>query len=172
MSALTRIPAVIAESLVYRGREGQWAYLVHRAAGLGVLLFLGLHIVDIYLVGFGKDVFNNLLFLYKGPLARILEVLLAFGLLFHALNGLRIIVQDFAPAIMRYHKVLFYVECLIFSILFIPAGTFMLREFFGVGGGFLITILFWLLVPLAVIGAMVAPTPLNLKVSEAGGGGK
>jgi succinate dehydrogenase cytochrome b subunit len=170
VSALSRIPSVIAESLVYRGREGQWAYLVHRVAGLGVLLFLGLHIFDIYLVGFGKDVFNNLLFLYKGPLARILEVLLAFGLLFHALNGLRIIVQDFVPALMRYHKVFFYVECLIFSILFIPAGTFMLREFFGVGLGLIITLVFWLLVPLAVVGTLVAPTPLNLKVSEAGGG--
>lgn len=170
MSAVTRISSVIAESLVYRGREGQWAYLVHRVAGLGVLLFLGLHIVDIYFVSFGPDFFNNFLFLYKGPAARLMEVLLAFGLLFHALNGLRIVIQDFVPPLMRYHKRLFYVECFIFSVLFIPAGTFMLRDFFTLAGGIIITLVLWALVPLAVIGTMAAPTPLNLNVNEVGGG--
>ncbi len=169
MSAFTRIPAVIAESLVYRGREGQWAYLIHRVAGLGVLMFLGLHIFDIFLVGFGPDVFNNTLFLYKGPVARLLEVLLAFGLLFHALNGLRIIAQDFFPPLMRYHRTLFWIECLIFSLIFIPAGTGMLKQFFDYGGGLVITLVIWALVPLAVLGSYLAPTPANLKVAEAGG---
>ncbi len=170
MSAFTRIPAVIAESLVYRGREGQWAYLVHRAAGLGVLLFLGLHIFDIFLVGFGPDVFNSTLFLYKGAAARVMEVLLLFGLLFHALNGLRIIIQDFFPPLMRYHRGMFWAVCAVFTVVFIPAGTAMLREFFDVLGGLLITLVLWSLVPLAVIGSYLAPTPLHLKVSEAGGG--
>ncbi|MBI1801278.1 MAG: succinate dehydrogenase, cytochrome b556 subunit, partial [Chloroflexi bacterium] len=167
--ALVRFSAVIAESVVYRGREGQWAYLVHRVAGLCVLLFLGLHVFDIYLVGFGPEVFNATLFLYKGPAARVLEVLLAFGLLFHALNGLRIIIQDFVPRLMRYHRRLFWVQAVIFSILFIPAGTFMLKEFFGIAGGLLITLALWALVPLAVIGQYVAPTPLTLNVAEVGG---
>ena len=170
MAAITRISSVIAESLVYRGREGQWAYLVHRVAGLGVLLFLGLHIFDIFLVGFGPDVFNNLLFLYKGPAARLMEVLLAFGLLFHALNGLRIVAQDFMPRLMRYHKPLFYTECILFSVLFIPAGIFMLRDFFTFPGAVVITLVLWALVPIAAIGTMAAPTPLNLNVNEVGGG--
>ena len=170
MSAITHITSVIAGSLVYRGREGQWAYLVHRAAGLGVLLFLGLHIFDIYLVGFGPEVFNSTLFLYKGPVARILEVLLAFGLLFHALNGLRIIILDFFPRLMKYHRRLFWIECVIFSIVFIPAGTFMLKQFFGVLGGLSITLVLWALVPLAVIGSYLTPPPLTLNVGDAGGG--
>lgn len=170
MSAILRFSSVVAESLVYRGREGQWAYLVHRVAGLGVLLFLAIHIFDIYLIGFGPEVFNSTLFLYKGPLARILEVLLLFGLLFHALNGLRIIIQDFFPPLMKHHRTLFWIVSLVFTIVFIPAGTFMLRQFFDVMGGLLITLLLWSLVPLAVIGSYLAPTPLSLKVAEAGGG--
>lgn len=170
MSAITRISAVIAESLVYRGREGQWAYLVHRVAGLGVLLFLAIHIFDIFLVGFGPDVFNATLFLYKGPAARIMEVLLLFGLLFHALNGLRIIVQDFYPPLMRHHRALFWAVAALFTAVFIPAGTMMLRQFFDVLGGLLITLVLWSLVPLAVIGSYLAPTPVGLEVSGAGGG--
>jgi succinate dehydrogenase / fumarate reductase, cytochrome b subunit len=170
VSAISRFSAVIAESLVYRGREGQWAYLVHRVAGLGVVLFLALHIFDIYLLGFGPDVFNALLFLYKGPAARVIEVLLLFGLLFHGLNGLRIIVQDFFPALMRHHKRLFYIEVVIFTIVFLPAATMMLNEFFGIVIGFVVAVLLWALVPLAYLSSYAAPPPLNLNVGEAGGG--
>ncbi len=170
MSAISRFSAVIAESLVYRGREGQWAYLVHRVAGIGVLAFLALHIFDIYLLGFGPEVFNALLFLYKGPIARVLEVFLLFGLLFHALNGLRIIVQDFFPPLMRHHKRLFYSEVVIFTIIFLPGATMMLNPFFGIVIGFLAAAIMWALVPLAYLSSYAAPPPLNLNVGEAGGG--
>jgi succinate dehydrogenase / fumarate reductase cytochrome b subunit len=166
VSTIRNITSAIAESLVYRGREGQWAYLVHRAAGLGVLAFLALHIFDIFLVAFGPTVFNDFLFLYKGPVARILEVFLLFGLLFHALNGLRIIVQDFFPRLMRYHRSLFYVECVIFTIVFIPAAVSMLYQFFE-WWGLVIALLLWALVPLAMLGSYFAPTPLNLNVGGA-----
>ena len=53
----------ILEGLRYRGREGMIAWLLHRASGLGVLLFLALHIVDIFLLAFGPDIFNALLVL-------------------------------------------------------------------------------------------------------------
>jgi len=170
VSAISRFSAVITESLVYRGREGQWAYLVHRVAGLGVLLFLALHIFDIYLLGFGPEVFNALLFLYKGPAARVLEVFLLFGLLFHALNGLRIIVQDFFPPLMRHHKRLFYFEVVVFTVVFLPAATMMLNQFTGLIVGFVIALIMWALVPLAYLGSYAAPPPLNLHVGEAGGG--
>jgi succinate dehydrogenase / fumarate reductase cytochrome b subunit len=49
--------------LRYRGGIGQWAWAVNRAAGLGILLFLALHIVDIFIVGFGPALFDDLLFL-------------------------------------------------------------------------------------------------------------
>ncbi len=166
MSTIRNITTAIAESLVYRGREGQWAYLVHRAAGLGVLAFLALHIFDIFLLAFGPAVFNEFLFLYKGPVARVLEVFLLFGLLFHALNGLRIIVQDFFPPLMRYHRQLFYVECVIFTIVFVPAAALMLDQFFGVWG-WVIALALWALVPLAMLGSYLAPTPLNLNVGGA-----
>lgn len=114
--------------LRYRGGEGQWAWAIHRVAGLGVLAFLALHIADIFIAAFGPSLFNDLLFLYKGPAARIGEILLAFGLLYHALNGLRIILADFIPrlASLRTARVLFYGQIVFFLILFIPASYFMM----------------------------------------------
>lgn len=114
--------------LRYRGGEGQWAWAIHRAAGLGVLAFLALHIADIFVAAFGPALFNDLLFLYKGPLARIGEILLAFGLIYHALNGLRIIAADFIPSLasLKTARLLFYGQVILFLLIFIPASYFMM----------------------------------------------
>lgn len=109
----------ILEGLRYRGREGMFAWLLHRASGLGILLFLALHIVDIFLMAFGPEVFNELLVLYHSTLGRILTVFLLFGVLFHALNGFRIIVQDFWPKLWPYERQLIWVEAAIFIPIFL-----------------------------------------------------
>lgn len=114
--------------LRYRGGLGQWAWAVHRAAGLGVLAFLLLHIFDIFLASFGPTLFNDLLFLYKGFVARILEIVLMFGLLYHALNGLRIIVADFAPitASRKIARNLLYIQLAAFAVIFLPSAYFLM----------------------------------------------
>jgi succinate dehydrogenase cytochrome b556 subunit len=120
---------LVGKSLLgYRGGPNQWAWAIHRVAGIGILLFLSLHILDIFVAAFGPTTFNNLLFLYKGPFARILEIFLAFGLLYHALNGLRIIAADFFPrlASLNTARRLFYTELVLFAGLFFPSSYFMM----------------------------------------------
>ncbi len=114
--------------LRYRGGINQWAWAINRVAGIGVLLFLGLHIADIFVVFFGSRLFNNLLFLYKGPPARILEVFLTFGLIYHGLNGLRITAADFIPrlAVLKSSQIVLYIQLTIFAALFLPASFFMM----------------------------------------------
>ena len=114
--------------LRYRGGLGQWAWAIHRAAGLGILAFLLLHIFDIFLVTFGPHWFNELLFLYKGTLARIAEILLLFGLLYHALNGFRIILSDFVPVLAsrKLARNFLYIQILAFLVIFIPAAIYMM----------------------------------------------
>jgi succinate dehydrogenase / fumarate reductase cytochrome b subunit len=109
----------ILDGLRYRGREGMFAWLLHRTTGVGIVLFLLVHIFDIFLLGFGPEVFNSLLFLYHAWWARILEVFLLFGVLFHALNGTRIIVQDFWPKLWRYERQLIWAETGIFVPIFL-----------------------------------------------------
>ena len=123
--------------LRYRGGEGQWAWAIHRVAGLGVLAFLALHIADIFVAAFGPGLFNELLFLYKGPVARVGEILLAFGLLYHAINGLRIIAADFVPSLasLRTARTLFYAQIVIFLALFIPASYMMMLSLPQDAGG-------------------------------------
>ncbi|MGE5138983.1 MAG: succinate dehydrogenase, cytochrome b556 subunit [Rudaea sp.] len=114
--------------LRYRGGEGQWAWAIHRVAGLGIVAFLALHIFDIFLAAFGPGLFNELLFLYKGLAARIGEILLAFGLIYHAINGLRIILADFYPSLaaLKTARTLFWLEVVVFLAIFIPASMTMM----------------------------------------------
>ena len=87
----------IRESLRYRGREGQWMWMLHRVTGLGVLLFLILHVAGMSSAFISVDIHDRLLDLYKTPLFSIGELALAFGLIFHAVNGTRIALLEFKP---------------------------------------------------------------------------
>jgi len=149
-------------AIVYRGGVGHWAWLIHRVAGLGVLLFLALHIFDIFLVGFGPEVFNTTLFLYKGPLARVGEVFLVFGLLFHALNGIRIILVDLFPRLSPHQNQLFYGVIVLFLVTFVPAGYFMLLPFFGPGGAILFCVGILAIPAIPAIAATILPPDLGL----------
>lgn len=98
----------LREGLQYRGGVGQWAWVLHRVAGLGVLLFLILHIVDVFLAAFGPSVFNKLLFIYHSPIFKPLIILLIFGVIYHALNGLRLILIDLWPKVTLAQRELWY----------------------------------------------------------------
>jgi succinate dehydrogenase / fumarate reductase, cytochrome b subunit len=115
----------------YRGREGYWAWLLHRVSGLGVLIFLAVHILDIMLVNFGPAVFNGTVeALYRNPFARVGEVLLVAALVYHSANGLRIIAIDFWDGASRRQQRLWYGVWALFALLFVPAAIIMLRPLF------------------------------------------
>ncbi len=153
--------------LRYRGGAGQWAWAIHRAAGLGVLAFLLLHIFDIFLAAFGPTAFNDLLFLYKGWLSRILEILLLFGLLYHALNGFRIILMDFFPIVAsrKIARNFLYVQLAVFLLLFVPAGIYMMYNLpadqFGGNAALSIIITLGIIALPAIIVAFFSLLPLN-----------
>jgi succinate dehydrogenase / fumarate reductase cytochrome b subunit len=114
----------------YRGREGQLSWLIHRVAGLGILAFLALHIVDIWVMGLGREQFDSLLILYTWPPFKIMELFLIFGVLFHAVNGLRIILVDFVPAASRNQRRMFWLEVALVLVVMIPATIATLGRFF------------------------------------------
>jgi succinate dehydrogenase / fumarate reductase, cytochrome b subunit len=82
----------------YKGREGQWAFMLHRITGLGVLLFLAIHILDTSLVYFAPHLYEDVLNVYRSTLFSLGEMALVFCLFYHGVNGLRIAYLDmFAP---------------------------------------------------------------------------
>ncbi len=120
MGVLNNAMSFAVETLRYKGRAGQWAWILHRAAGIGVFIFLSLHIFDIFLVGFGPDIFNTLTVIYHHPLMRIGHIFLFFGVLFHAVNGVRLVILDLWPHLWSYERRSVWLVAVIFLAVFIP----------------------------------------------------
>jgi succinate dehydrogenase / fumarate reductase, cytochrome b subunit len=117
---------------MYRGQSGQWSWLLHRVTGLGVLLFLLIHIVDITLIGFGKTVYNDSIAVFSTWPVRLLSLALIGSVLYHAFNGVRIILIDFWPAAYKYQSQMFYVVMVVTILSFLPMAYFIIAPIFGV----------------------------------------
>ncbi|HXE74687.1 MAG TPA: succinate dehydrogenase, cytochrome b556 subunit [Candidatus Xenobia bacterium] len=115
---------------MYRGGAGHWAWILHRLTGLGVLLFLLIHIVDTGLVLFGAEIYDKVMKIYARPLFRVGEVGLAAAVLYHALNGIRITILDFWPELSGRQRELFYAAMVVFALLFVPSAYLMLKPLF------------------------------------------
>ena len=107
-----------------------WAWIFHRVTGVGILLFLLIHILDTSLILLGPNAYNHMIALYKQPFFRPMEVALLAAILYHSLNGIRISLMDFWPHLMKFEASLFYVVVILFFILFIPASYIMVKPLF------------------------------------------
>jgi succinate dehydrogenase / fumarate reductase, cytochrome b subunit len=117
-----------AKGRPYKGGIGQWSWMSHRITGVGVVAFLFGHIVDTFAVGFGPELYNETISLYQQWWFKPFEVVLIGATLFHALNGLRIIVFDFWPGLALKQKPFAYVQLVLFMGGFAPAAFFMMRS--------------------------------------------
>lgn len=86
----------IAMADMDRGELNGLAFYAHRISGAAIFAFLCLHIVDVSLYTFSHSVFNNVHQLYGTEPMRIFECGLLFAIVFHTLNGLRLITIDVA----------------------------------------------------------------------------
>lgn len=114
---------------VYRGKSGQWAFLAHRVTGVLVFAFLLLHIVDVSLVRW-PALYDDVHRLYGNVLLRLFEVGLLFALLFHAFNGLRIIVVDFFPGAIGSQRRLLAAATVLTLALGLPGAVVIMWPFF------------------------------------------
>jgi succinate dehydrogenase / fumarate reductase cytochrome b subunit len=123
--------ANILRAVTYRGREGQIAWMLHRVTGIGVFLFLALHIIDIFLMSFGPELFDALLFFYHQFLFKLSIIFGLYpGVLYHGLNGIRVVTIDFWPDLGKKQAMLWRLQIAIFAIIYIPSAILMMRSMF------------------------------------------
>jgi succinate dehydrogenase / fumarate reductase cytochrome b subunit len=120
---------------MYKGQSGMWSWLLHRISGLGILLFLLIHIVDISLLGFGPRVYNEGIALFGTTIVRILSLGLIAGVLYHAFNGIRIMLIDFWPKGARYQGIMFATVMVLTIVCFLPMAYFVIAPVFGLSAG-------------------------------------
>jgi succinate dehydrogenase / fumarate reductase cytochrome b subunit len=114
----------IRSNLSYRKDTGSKAWILHRISGIALIGYLFLHIYSLSPLSEGRAAFNAKMELYTTPFFMILEWILFAFVLFHSLNGIRIVLVDWADG-ARYHAKLFRYSLAIGTVLFLAMGYIM-----------------------------------------------
>lgn len=127
----SKAPGPYGKATVYRGRSGQWAFVLHRITGFLVFMFILLHIVDVSLINVHHGhTYDEVHQIYGNILMRLFEVGLLFALVFHALNGLRIVMVDFFPGAVKNQVRLFSAVLGLTAVLTVVGGVIIVKPFF------------------------------------------
>ena len=102
----------VIQGLRYQGGGPQTAWLLHRISGLGIVLFVSLHILASFLGGaFGR--FTNTV--YE---SWWFQIIIIFCALFHGINGLRITILDLWPKLFEFDREAIWGEWFVFLPVF------------------------------------------------------
>jgi succinate dehydrogenase / fumarate reductase cytochrome b subunit len=89
---------------LYKGSPGQWSWLAHRITGVAVILFLFAHVVDTAVIGWGPEAYDRVVAVYHNWVVKLLELGLVAAVLYHAINGVKVMLFDFWPSTTRHMK--------------------------------------------------------------------
>jgi len=106
-STLVGLPTNPETELQMRGKL-QILWVLHRITGVGIFFFLLVHVLDTALVRVSPEAYNVVIESYKTPIIGISELGLVGAILFHGLNGLRVIAVDFWSKGTKYQNVMFW----------------------------------------------------------------
>jgi len=133
--------ARVVEGLRYGGGVGQWSWLAHRVTGLGILFFLIVHVIDTFLVIAYPAEYDWTVAIYGGTFSgvyywplrwafRVSELGLIASVLFHSVNGVRVVLWDFWPDTARYQRAIFWAVLVIFLGVMAPVSWWVLGALF------------------------------------------
>jgi succinate dehydrogenase / fumarate reductase cytochrome b subunit len=111
---------------LYRGGEGMWSWVAHRITGVAVFFFLLVHVMDTALVRVSPAAYDAVIATYKTPIVNLMEVGLVGAVLYHALNGIRIVLVDFWEPGPRHQKAMLRGILVVWLLLMIPGAYFMM----------------------------------------------
>ncbi|BBZ66115.1 MAG: succinate dehydrogenase, cytochrome b556 subunit [Mycolicibacterium insubricum] len=106
---------------LYRGDAGMWAWVLHRITGATIFFFLIVHVLDTAMVRVSPEVYNEVVGSYKTPLVGLMEIGLVAAVLFHAFNGVRIILIDFWSEGPRHQRKMLAAVAVIWLLVMVPA---------------------------------------------------
>jgi succinate dehydrogenase / fumarate reductase, cytochrome b subunit len=109
-----------------------WSWVAHRVTGVLIFVFLLVHVLDTSLVRVSPEAYDAVIGTYKNPVVGLGEAGLVAAFLFHALNGVRIMLVDFWSKGPRLHRQMSWVVVGLSAVLFVP---FAVRHFAHVLGG-------------------------------------
>ena len=123
MSLNRNVP--LQTGLRYRGEGAQLAFVLHRIGGLGMAIFVTMHLLASLL---GGDIGNFLNNIYENW---AFQLFIFFCVLFHAINGLRITIIDLFPKLLEHQREAIWIEWAFFIPIFGIAAFVILTSALG-----------------------------------------
>ena len=121
----------LVDALRYQGKGPMLTYILHRIGGLSMVLFVGLHVLASYMTnqawGSNIGIFINTIFE-----SWIFQVFIFFFILFHVINGLRIVILDLWPKLIEFQRQAIWLEWCVFLPIYGIALFVLIRS--GLGG--------------------------------------
>lgn len=110
-----------------RGRRlGGWAFILNRVTGIGIVVYLYLHLGVLSLLARGPEAWDAFIAVALSPLFLFFDIVLLAGLLIHGLNGIRVTLTGFG-LVLDSQKALF-VALMILAALVLLVGAIRIME--------------------------------------------
>lgn len=104
-----------------------WSWVLHRITGVTIFFFLFVHVLDTAVIRIDPNKYSEIIETYKTPIIGLMEIALVGCVLYHALNGVRIILVDFWAKGPKYQRQMLWVILTLFVIVF-GAGAIRLLQ--------------------------------------------
>jgi succinate dehydrogenase cytochrome b subunit len=106
---------------LYRGDPGMWSWVLHRISGATIFFFLFVHVIDTALVRVSPQAYNEVVATYKTPIVGLMEAGLVAAVLYHAVNGIRVILIDSWSEGPRYQRLMLWIVAVVFAVVLVAA---------------------------------------------------
>ncbi len=107
--------------LRYKGKGPMLTFVLHRVGGLGIVTFVATHMLASYLGGQAGILLNSIYEHWA------FQIFIFFCALFHAINGLRIVILDLWPKLIEHQREAIWVEWAVFLPIYAIAVMVILR---------------------------------------------
>jgi succinate dehydrogenase / fumarate reductase cytochrome b subunit len=111
--------------LRYKGQGPMLTFVLHRIGGLGMAIFITIHMLSSFLGGEGGKLANSI---YENW---AFQIFIFFCVLFHAINGLRITIFDLFPKLIDHQHEAIWMEWAVFLPVYGIAVLVIIRTALG-----------------------------------------
>ena len=109
---------------VRKRKLGMWAYALNRITGIGLVVYLYLHLAVLSLLTHGPGSWDAFVSLARSPYFLTLDVILIAGALIHGLNGLRVALTGFDIGVKAQKS--FFVILMLVAIVALGTAAFII----------------------------------------------
>ncbi|WP_442972811.1 succinate dehydrogenase, cytochrome b556 subunit [Rhodococcus sp. G-MC3] len=111
-----------------------WSWVLHRITGVLTFFFLFVHVLDTSMVRVNPETYDAIIDTYKTPLVGLMELGLVAAVLYHALNGIRVMLVDFWSQGPKYQKLMLWIIAAVWLVVMIPGAGRIFYNMFTASG--------------------------------------